>query len=87
MKPDVEFVGRCDHLDADDLYDFDETSRKITYATFVRKVGGAVVKELNEGFGVPIKRDWHVRFVKGRWQGRPAVCMFHSAYHYIWVLQ
>lgn len=80
------FIGTCVHLRAEDLHDFDETSRPVTYRTFVRKLGREIIRDLDEQFGVPLRRDWHVSFAVGRWKGERAVCLFHSRIHHIWTL-
>ncbi len=83
----VAFIGRCDHLEADDLHAFDDSSRTVGYPTFSRKVGASVLRAINACYGVPIKKDYQVSYATGRWKGKPAVCMFHSAWHHIWTLK
>lgn len=78
------FVGTCVGLKAEDLFDYDDSKRYITYRTFLKHVGKDIVKELNESFGVPLHKDWHVSFSKGKWKGKPAVCLHHSGIHHIW---
>ena len=80
------FIGTCVGLRANDLDDFDNSARGITYQTFRKHVGMEVVKELNEAFSVPIHTDWAVRFEKGKWKGKPAVCMHHSSIHHLWAI-
>ncbi len=80
------WVGTCLGLEADDLHDFDESSRPVTYRTFLRHVGRETVRELDERFGFPLRKDWHVSFAVGKWRGQRAVCLFHSRIHYIWTL-
>jgi len=86
MTHKPEWVGTCVHLLARDLETFDDSSREITYRTFLRHVGTGIVRELNEQFGFcpTVKNDYHVQFFKGKWRGQPAVCMMHSAIHHIW---
>ena len=81
------FVGTCVTLPARELDKFDESSRDITYRTFAKHVGRAEIQELNKSFGVPISRDWHVKFAKGKWRGKPAVCLFHSSIHHIYTIK
>lgn len=83
----VQFVGRCDYLKAEDLEGFDNSSRTVKFKTFARKVGASVVHTIDSHFGVPIRRDYHVSYAVGKWRGKPAVCMFHSAWHHIWTLK
>lgn len=80
------FIGTCVQLKAGDLDKFDDSSRDITYRTFRKHVGGETVKEINEWAGVPTHKDWHIRFKRGKWRGKPAACLMHSSIHHIWQL-
>jgi hypothetical protein len=80
------FIGTCVHLDAQDLEEFDDSARSITYRTFARHVGREEITELDRAFGVPLRRYWHVSFECGRWKGAPAVCLHHSGIHHLWKL-
>ena len=80
------WIGRCDELEANDLDDYDDTKRPITYRTFQKHVGAGITRSLDRRFGIPIGREWHVKFSRGKWQGKPAVCMMHSGYHHIWTV-
>lgn len=82
----LHFVGTCVGLEAEDLHEFDDSSRYITYRTFVRHLGRVAVRDLDEQFGVPLRKDYHVSFVRGKWKGEPAVCLFHSGIHHLWLL-
>jgi hypothetical protein len=79
------FVGTCVHLRADDLEEFDDSSREITYRTFRRHLG-SLVDELDRSFGVPLRTDWHVSYLRGKWKGKAAICLMHSQIHHIWLL-
>ena len=81
-----KFIGTCVDLKANDLHDFDDSSRRVTYKTFIRHLGRQIVRDLDEQFGVPLRRDWHVSFATGTWQGKRAVCLSHSRIHHIWTL-
>lgn len=89
-----EFVGRCDALKADDLYDYENSERMISYQTFVRKVGIKQLKILfghiynfgkSKKNGLKLKDDFHVTYSKGKWKGKNAVCVYQSAWHHIFV--
>ena len=89
MSVEVEFVGTCVQLRAADLWDYDETEREITYRTFRKHIGSYVAAEINSWAGWPgthFSRDHHIRYGKGKWKGKPAVCMHHSAIHHIWTI-
>lgn len=80
------FIGTCVGLPEPSLSDYDDTEKEITYRTFLRHVGGEAVRELNAAFGVPIGKDWAVSFGKGIYEGKPVVCMHHSAIHHLYAL-
>jgi hypothetical protein len=82
----LHFIGTCVELQANDLDDFDSSAREISYKTFRKHVGPEIIRELNEAFSVPVGKDWAVSFEKGKWKGKPAVCMHHSCIHHLWEL-
>lgn len=84
MSP--EFIGTCVGLEFNDLQDYDDSERIIKYQTFLKHVGREIVAELDAAFGIPLRRDWHVSFGRGKWKGKPAVCLHHSAIHHLWYL-
>lgn len=88
----VTYIGRCDHLRAEDLDEFDETSADITNRTFRKHLGKEVYLEFERGLGyvdrwLKLSMDYHVSYAKGLWKGKPAVCCFWSAFHHIWQLE
>ena len=83
----VSFVGTCVELSGRSIERFDDSAREITYKTFLKNVGWDTVKELNEIFGVPVGKDWSVRFEKGKWKGKIAYCLHHSSIHHIWTIE
>ena len=94
--PKAEFVGTCVELRAGNLHAYDDSSRKITWRTFLKKVGGRrasailsrrVFPVYNDCPGLSLASDYAVQFSKGLWRGKPAVCIHHSAIHYIWKLK
>lgn len=82
------WIGLCVNLRAEDLEAYDDTERDIKYATFARLLGPVGLQEIAESYpGVPhISKDWHVEFGRGRWKGKPAVCMHHSQIHHLWLI-
>ena len=85
----AEYIGRCDHLEAEDLEEFDETSEDTDYQEFADAVGSGEIDRLEEEYGykgsvLTLEKDWHITYLRGQWKGDPAVCMEWSAYHHIW---
>jgi hypothetical protein len=84
---ELEFIGTCVRLEANDLYAYDDSERRITYRTFARHLGRDAIRELNERFGGrPLSQDHCVSFGRGKWKGRPCVCLHHSRIHHLWYL-
>lgn len=88
----VEFIGTCVGLKAEDLHDFDDSSRGITNRTFRKFLGKEEYREFElslgyrDGSGLVLSKDWHVSYAKGKWKGRPAICCWWSGIHHIWVI-
>jgi hypothetical protein len=81
-----QWIGTCVHLGVDGLDAFDASSREVTYRTFRRLLGREIILDLDARLGVPLRRDYNVRYATGRWEGRRAVCLYHSCIHHIWTL-
>ena len=87
MKANPEWIGTCVNLRREDLEAYDATERSVGYRTFLRHVGGAVVKVMDAVLGVPLREDYAVSFGVGKWKGRRAVCLHHSAIHHLWYIK
>jgi hypothetical protein len=89
MSSSLRFVGTCIGLRAKDLHAYDDTERAITYRTFRSHVGREVTTEINTWAGWPgthFSNDGCIRYGKGKWKGKPAVCMHHSGIHHLWLV-
>lgn len=90
MPSKLEWVGTCVGLREQDLNDYDDTEREIGYATFLKHLGRERMRELNEQLGyrrgekLQIGTDWHITFSRGKWKGKPAICMMWSSIHHLW---
>lgn len=80
----VEYIGNCVCLNGNDVLDFLDNCREITYDTFSRAVGGGVIHEMNEIYSVPLKKDWSVRFYSGVFRNEFVYCLVHSAVEHFW---
>lgn len=78
------------------MQDFDESMRDITAGTMRKHLGGEMWKWIEcvlgyygkdgkPGSSLRLANDWAVRFEKGKWKGKPALCIMWSAYHHIFV--
>jgi hypothetical protein len=92
-----QFIGRCTDLNAVDLGSYDDSSRSITVQTFRRHFGVKFrLLERDLGYrdwnlslyksGLSLRTDQAVRFTKGMWKGRPAICCHLSGIHHLWSL-
>lgn len=85
----LRFIGTCVELRQRDLEAYDDTEREISYRTFLKHAGRKLIRRLEQGFGrsPTLKNDWHVRYGRGKWKGKPAICLMHSSIHHIWVFK
>ena len=75
-------IADCVSASTRDVERYDDTEKTISYKTFLKYVGAETMKELNERFGVPLSKDWHVSFGKGKFRNTPVVCLHHSSIHH-----
>ena len=66
--PILEMVGRA---------------REVTWRTFIRHVPVSGLRSLFPG-PPALKRDYHVRFYRSRFNGKPCYFLVHSAIEYVW---
>lgn len=84
----IRWIGTCVGLPLRDLEAYDESEREIKVATFRRLVGPENWREIRDSFPHPpfIGQDWAVQFGRGKWKGKPCVCVHHSSIHHLWEL-
>lgn len=84
------FVGTCVGLPSRHLDAYDDSSRDITYRTFLKHLGSEVVREFERDLGygrhLRLKDDYHVSYSIGKWRGQKAVCCEWSSIHHIWTV-
>ena len=84
-------------MECQDLQDFDDSAQDITAATVRKHLGSTMWKWIEGSLGyydkngkpdssLRLANDWAVGFEKGKWKGKPALCIRWSAYHHIFVL-
>lgn len=77
--------------DVQALIDFKDFAKDISRATFCKYANREDRIQLEIGLGYEVgnskglhcAKDWHVRYIKGIYHGKPAVAMIHSAIEYI----
>lgn len=87
----TRFIGRCDQLAAEDLAEFDDSSRDITNRTFRKYLGRETYEDFESSLGygdwLRMSKDFCVSYAKGKWHGKPAICCFWSAYNHIFAVE
>lgn len=84
-----QFATTCINAHGPDIENMKDNARQITYRTFVRHVPLPNVKAALEQAGLftskpPLREDHHVRFYKGKYQGKPCVFLDHSSIEFVW---
>ena len=79
-----QFLTTCVASTAEKIDAMVDNAREITYNTFLRHVGAEELKEFNHP-SLPLKKDYHVRYFKSKYEGAECVYMVHSAIEYVFV--
>ena len=74
------FWTTCVDANGDDIIDMVDDAREITVHTFLKRCS---VDPLE--FGVDLRKDWHVKFYKSKYQGQPCYFMDHSCTEHVYV--
>ncbi len=78
----VKFIFETDCVSAkgDDIIDMVDQAREIKVSTFLKRVDIDPTE-----WGVDLREDWHVRFYKSKYKGKPCYFLEHSAIEYVYV--
>ena len=85
------FLTDCVSSDARSINAMIDSSREITYRTFLRYVSPGELYSLFPAYardsreGLTLKNDWHVRYFKSVYRGKECVYIRHSAIEYVFV--
>ena len=75
----------CPNVNA--LIDMIDISREITRETFIKNVGIANYKMIEQDLGydkyLSMKNDYHVRYCKSKYKSKQAYYIIHSAIEYV----
>lgn len=84
-----QYLTCCVNSDADSIHAMTEQAIGITLHTFRRRCDTREWEEdlgyERRGRGLPMSRDWHVRYFKSIYRGRPCYYAVHSAIEHIFV--
>jgi hypothetical protein len=69
----------CVNSDCESINNLIDSGIEIAYSTFIKKVSIKQIKEIFCNLSVSLKNDWHVRYYKGKYQGKDCVYMVHSS--------
>lgn len=90
MKGSAISIGSCVTLPAQSIEAYEETAKKITYNRFSYYLGEENLNQLNLALGYSgkflLKHERYASYSSGKWEGKSAICMKHSATHYIWLI-
>ena len=93
-----QYIGTCVELKELDLHAYDDTERAIASRTFARYLGSQLWRALEQRLGyrdtdgrlinsgLSLHSDFAVRFGRGLWKGKPAICCHWSHIHHLWLL-
>lgn len=86
MRNKLVYTACCVSSTANAIDDMIDQSREITYKTFIKYVDcKELLNMFCEGFGwKSLKRDYHVRYFKSVYMGKPCYYLDHSSIEYIW---
>ena len=89
------YETNCVNSSANAINNMVDQAKKISYRTFMEKVGRDTVRGVypfsiyawgrNEE-GLRLKDDWHVRYYQSMYKGRPCYYVDHSSIEYVFVL-
>ena len=74
------FETDCVSANGDDIIDMVDEAREITVATFLKHADVDPTE-----WGVDLRKDYHVRFYKSRYKGKPCYFLDHSSIEYVYV--
>lgn len=74
------FETTCVSANGEDIIDMVDGGREITVRTFLKRTDMDPMQ-----FGVDIRKDWHVRFYKSKYKGKPCYYMDHSCIEHVYV--
>jgi hypothetical protein len=86
------FIGTCIDSDGESIREMINSSEEITRLKLKKCIGEFEYSHVCEGLGyaktkrdgLTMKNDWHVRYFKGIYQGKPVVFLRWSGIEYIW---
>lgn len=89
--PNYVYRTCCVNSTAKLINEMIEEGQEVTLATFRRHCQGVSEWAQSMGYetdkrrGLTLANDWHVRYYKSRYKGKPCYFIRHSAIEYIWV--
>jgi len=86
----MRYTTNCTSSDATSINNMKRRAQEVTYRTFRRHCGNLDEVAQQMGYalhparGLMLVNDWHVRYYKSSYRGKPCYYMAHSAIEYIW---
>jgi len=88
MKGRFHYIGDCVQLDGDSIGEMRRHAEDVSMQTFARNVVGLREWARGHGYGrgLPLSKDWHVSYRRGRYRGIPAYFLVWSGFECVWTL-
>ena len=86
----MRYVTCCVYAQGNDIENMVDVAKEIKYATFMKYVNSKELARIltypwGREEGLRLKSDYHVRYYKSMYKGKPCVFIVHSAIEYIFV--
>ncbi|MEG1728110.1 MAG: hypothetical protein RR280_01020 [Bacteroidaceae bacterium] len=91
---DARYLGSCVNACVEDLEAYDATEKETNHRGMRRYFTRGEYNALSELFkyeidprsGLTMKKDWHIRYGYGMYQGQNVICIHHSAIHHFYTI-
>lgn len=90
-----EYVGCCVDLKGRDITEMCDKATEVSYQTIRKRLGKALMEfaesmgyETSPGGsrrGIFLSNDYHVRYYKSRYKGKPCYYIYHSCIEYVFI--
>lgn len=84
MSKEFKYETCCVNSDAESIIAMVDNAKDVTLTTFLRQCDASdLLLDLGYNKMFPIKKDWHVKYFKSTYKGKPCYYMVHSAIEYV----
>ena len=86
----LQFITTCINSTAEKIHALQASAQPISYRTAQKRIGRQTLADTFPTYdwdgrrgGLTLKRDWHVGFYRGTYEGHPVYFVEHSGIEYI----